>query len=70
MRVETAGGAITPERALELCRRHTEEHGVRTFSQCWGCLRFSKRDLAKMCFQGDGNRGCRFVNELFDREAC
>jgi hypothetical protein len=26
--------------------------------------------LAKMCFQGDGNRGCRFVNELFDREAC
>lgn len=60
------GVPIPAERALELCREYCEGHGVKTFSQCWGCLRFSKGDPAKMCFAGEGNRGCRFVNELFE----
>ena len=58
--------AITIERALELCKKYCEEKGVRIFSQYWGCLRFSKGDPEKMCIYGEGNRGCKFVNELFD----
>jgi len=61
------GAPIPTEKALELCRKYCGAHGVRTFSQCWGCLKFSKGDPAKMCFAGaPGNRGCRFVNEPFD----
>ncbi len=57
---------ILTERALDLCKRYCEEHGVRAFSQCWGCLRFSKGEPVKMCFAGQpGNVGCKFVNELF-----
>jgi hypothetical protein len=61
--------AIVEEKAIELCREYCEEHGVHTFSQCWGCLRFSKGEPARMCFAGAlGNRGCRFVNKLFEEE--
>ena len=39
-------------------------------SQCWGCLRYSKEEPSKMCFYSEEdpmeNRGCRFVNKLFD----
>jgi hypothetical protein len=60
------GPAIKVETALELCKKYCEEKGIRAFSQCWGCLKFSKGNPAKMCFYGEGNRGCKFVNELFD----
>ena len=54
------------ERAFEFCKRYREEHMVRMFSQCWGCVRFSKGDPEKMCFyKQPNNDGCRFVNKLY-----
>ncbi|MGA1873187.1 MAG: hypothetical protein ACMUHY_05900 [Thermoplasmatota archaeon] len=51
----------------ELCRRYREKHKLRLFSQCWGCVKFSKGDPKKMCFyNGADNRGCSKVNSLFD----
>jgi hypothetical protein len=70
MSVGSEAGAIPADKALELCKKYCEEHEVRTFSQCWGCLKFSKGDVTKMCFAGQpDNRGCKFVNELYDRVA-
>ena len=61
---------IPLETAIELCKEHRVRHKVRIFSQCWGCLKFSKEEPAKMCFYNKdnpaGNRGCKFVNKLFD----
>jgi hypothetical protein len=61
--------SIPFENAVELCRYFREEHKVRMFSQCWGCVRFSKGNPEKMCFyKPPSNNGCRFVNELYERE--
>jgi len=58
---------IPLEKAVELCRKHRDKHKVRLFSQCWGCLRFSKEEPTKMCFHDPPeNRGCKFINKLFD----
>ena len=58
---------IPLERAIELCKAYREKHKIRLFSQCWGCLRFSKEEPQKMCFyKPPANRGCTFVNTLFD----
>ena len=61
---------IPLERAIELCAEYRNEHKVRIFSQCWGCLKYSKEEPTKMCFYDEknpaNNRGCRFVNRLFD----
>ncbi|MCW4003092.1 MAG: hypothetical protein NWE95_04175 [Candidatus Bathyarchaeota archaeon] len=55
------------DKAVELCKLFREKHKVRMFSQCWGCLRFSNGDSKKMCFyQPPNNRGCKFVNQLYD----
>ncbi len=57
------------ETAIELCREYRDKHRVRLFSQCWGCIKFSK-EPTKMCFSNTlENRGCKFVNELYDRVA-
>ncbi len=57
---------IPIEKAIELCKEYREKHKVRMFSQCWGCLKFSK-EPNKMCFSNPPeNRGCKYVNELFD----
>lgn len=59
--------AIPLDVAMRLCEEVQEEKGVRLFSQCWGCLKFSKGDPAKRCFANElDNRGCRFVNAKFD----
>jgi hypothetical protein len=59
--------AIPLDVAMRLCEEVQEEKGVRLFSQCWGCLKFSKGDPAKRCFvNGLDNRGCRFVNARYD----
>lgn len=34
--------SIPLEKSIELCGVHRDKHGVRLFSQCWGCVRFSK----------------------------
>jgi len=58
---------IPLDKAIELCKEYRDKHTVRPFSQCWGCLSFSKRDPARMCFyHPPENRGCKFVNGLFD----
>jgi hypothetical protein len=59
--------SIPLEKAVELCKAHRDKHGVRMFSQCWGCVRFSKGVPEKMCFYKPANNdGCKFVNELFE----
>ena len=61
---------IPEDVAFKLCEMITTEKKVRLFSQCWGCLRFSKGDPKKMCFYGPpDNRGCRFVNTRFDGQS-
>jgi hypothetical protein len=60
-------GSVPLEKAIELCRQHRDKHKVRLFSQCWGCLKFSKEEPSKMCFYNPPeNRGCKFINILFD----
>ncbi len=57
---------ISVEKAIELCKEYRSKHKVRMFSKCWGCLKFS-REPSKMCFHSPPeNRGCKYVNELFD----
>ena len=59
--------AIPRDVAFQLCEEIRKERGVRLFSQCWGCVKFSKNDPAKMCFNGTDNRGCRWVNEQYEK---
>ena len=59
--------SISFEKAIELCKKHRLEHKVRLLSQCWVCLRYSKEDPVWMNFHNSAeNRGCNFVNKLFD----
>jgi hypothetical protein len=59
--------SIPLDKAFELCRSHRAKNGVRLFSQCWGCARFSKETPEKMCFyKPPNNDGCKFVNRLFE----
>lgn len=61
--------AIPRDVASRLCSEIRCEKGVKLFSQCWGCVRFSKGDPAKMCFNNkEGNRGCGLVNKRFDKQ--
>lgn len=58
---------ITVDKAFELCKEHRDKRKVRIFSQCWGCLKYSKEEPSKMCFYNPPeNRGCKYINELFD----
>jgi len=62
-----SGEPIPKDEAAKLCSEIRNEKGVRLFSQCWGCLRFSKGDAAKMCFSSKpDNRGCGLVNKRYD----
>lgn len=57
---------IPADEAARICSE-IREKGVRLFSQCWGCMRFSKGDTAKMCFSSKpDNRGCGLVNKRYD----
>jgi hypothetical protein len=58
--------SISLDQAFNLCRQYLEKHPARLFTQCWGCLKFSKLNPEKMCFsKPPNNNGCRFVNELY-----
>jgi hypothetical protein len=62
-----AENSIPFDVAVGFCKKYREEHKVRLFSQCWGCLRFSKADPEKMCFyKPSSNNGCKFVKQLFE----
>jgi hypothetical protein len=53
------------DEAYSYCKKYRKQHKVRLFSQCWGCVRYSKEDPEKMCFYNPPNNdGCRFVNDL------
>ncbi len=55
--------AIPLDVAVKCCKQYREEHKVRMFSQCWGCVRFSKDNPEKMCFYKPPNHnGCEKVN--------
>ena len=56
--------------AFDLCKNIRNEKGVRLFSQCWGCIKFSKNDPTKMCFSSSpDNRGCSLVSKRYDTAA-
>ena len=58
--------SISLEQAVKLCQTYIEKHKARLFSQCWGCLKFSKDNPEKMCFyKPPNNNGCRFINDLY-----
>lgn len=65
--------AIAQAEALALCQKIRYENAGKFWSpaywQCWGCVKFSKGDAAKMCFSNaPGNRGCIWVNQRFDQK--
>jgi len=63
----TSNDPISIQDAYKLCKKYRSEHKVRLFSQCWGCVKYSKEEPTKMCFYNPpNNRGCRFVNQLLD----
>ncbi|UCG00844.1 MAG: hypothetical protein JSW11_14650 [Candidatus Heimdallarchaeota archaeon] len=62
--------SIPEDIALQICEQIREEKGVRLFSQCWGCVKFSKGDGKKMCFYDPPNNwGCKLVNKQYDRQS-
>jgi uncharacterized protein (DUF779 family) len=67
MSIKENNQAIPKDVAVQLCEEIRKEKGVKLFSQCWGCVKFSKNDPDKMCFSGVDNRGCKLVNKLYDK---
>ena len=64
---KNSGRTIPEDMALEICKKIRQEKPVRLFSQCWGCLKYSKEDMKKMCFYDPPkNRGCNKINKQFD----
>ena len=60
---------IPEDVAFRLCKNIRQENPVKLFSQCWGCLKYSKEDPKKMCFYGPPkNRGCNKINKRFDKQ--
>jgi hypothetical protein len=58
---------IPLDKAFELCKTYREKNKVKMFSQCWGCVKFSKEVPEKMCFyKPPNNNGCKIVNKLFE----
>ena len=59
--------SISLEEAFKLCQMYIVKHKAKLFSQCWGCLKFSKSNPEKMCFyKPPDNNGCRFVNKEYE----
>jgi len=61
-------GAIRRDVALLICAALQQDNGGKWYTpaglQCWGCLKFSKGDPARMCLsRREGYRGCRLVNK-------
>lgn len=65
--------AIPGDIALHLCAQIREENRHKRLTpaamMCWGCVKFSKGDPAKMCFSSQSdNRGCYQINARYDRQ--
>jgi rRNA maturation endonuclease Nob1 len=66
MNTKDDGQAIPKEIAFQLCEEIRREKARKWFTQCWGCVKFSKNDPAKMCFGSQPDyRGCKLVNERY-----
>ena len=64
----SANISMSVEKAYEMCKAHREKNRVRMFSQCWGCVKYSKDVPEKMCFyKPPGNDGCKHVNQMYER---
>ena len=59
--------AIPPKVAHELCVEIRVDKAQHLFTQCWGCVRFSDGDEARMCYNRRSDlRGCGLVSALYD----
>lgn len=59
---------IPQDIALRICAEVRDQQRIKLFTQCWGCMKFSKGDPSKMCFHDPPrNRGCPRINREFDR---
>jgi hypothetical protein len=72
MSTNTKVAPISQENALALCQQIRAENANQFWStvawQCWGCMKFSKGNPAKMCFSNaPDNRGCQWVNQRYDQ---
>lgn len=60
---------LSLEDAYSYCKGYREEKKVRIFSQCWGCVKFSKGDPKNMCFyKPPDNNACKFVNRQAQKD--
>ena len=64
---------IPKEQALQLCAQIREENRHKWYTpagmMCWGCVKFSKGDPAKMCVSLQPDyRGCYQVNARYDQQ--
>jgi hypothetical protein len=67
MTSKNSSGTISEDMAHKICKKIRKEKPVRLFNQCWGCIKYSKEDPAKMCFYDPPkNRGCNKINKRFD----
>ncbi len=65
--------AIPWEKALQLCLEIREENRRKRYTpagmMCWGCVKFSKGDPAKMCASLRSDyRGCYKINARYERQ--
>ena len=65
--------AIPKDEALRICACIREENRRKWYSparwQCWGCVKFTRGDPAKMCLSSrPGYRGCNLANARYDRQ--
>jgi len=69
MKENNVGEAIPKDVAFQLCEEIRKEKAGRWFTQCWGCVKFSKGDPTKMCVNSPPDyRGCKLVSERYDRK--
>jgi hypothetical protein len=65
--VRDSGRAIPEDAALQICTEIREKKKIKLFTQCWGCVKFSKGNPEKMCFNSKpDNRGCGLINKRYD----
>jgi len=58
---------IPRDTAIRLCNEIRATKERKLFSQCWGCVKFSKGVFDKMCAAGKPDyRGCKLVNSKYD----
>jgi hypothetical protein len=65
----TAGTNISRETAIKLCEEIRAENENKGFSfqrlQCWGCLKYAKGDVEKMCLANEKGGGCNLINKRY-----